>query len=208
MDAVIFDMDGVIVDSDTAWRPVQEAVADAAVDGEVPFETVQGMNIDDQYDRLSDRFEMKVSRSEYEDLYDRHAERIYGEEVELMDGFHDLLAFLRARSLAVGVATSALERWAEMVIDRFDLDGAFDAVVTAEDVDRGKPHPEVYREAASRLGTAPEQCLVVEDSDHGIRAAVDAGAACLAFGCDDAGAAAETVRGATDIREAVASRLG
>jgi len=176
--AVVFDMDGVIVDSERYWEDVMAEVIDAAItDPSVTPADLTGVNVLDQYESLAARDAVSVSRGAYFDLYDRKAASIYRERADLMPGFHDLLSALRECGLRVAVATSSFPEWIQMVLDRFDLDGRFDAVVSAADLDvPGKPEPAIYERVAAELGVDPGSCVVVEDSETGTTAAHRAGA--------------------------------
>ena len=96
-----------------------------------------------------------------------------------MPGLHTLLDRIEARGLAKGVATSSGRRYLEEILHRFDLLERFAMTLTAEDVTHGKPHPEIYLTAARRLGIAPAEMLVLEDSHAGTTAAVSAGAVAI-----------------------------
>jgi HAD superfamily hydrolase (TIGR01509 family) len=96
-----------------------------------------------------------------------------------MPGLDTLLQRIEARRLAKGVATSSGRRYLEEILQRFDLLDRFAMTLTAEDVTHGKPHPEIYLTAAQRLGVAPEEMLVLEDSHAGTTAAVRAGAVAI-----------------------------
>ena len=205
-------MDGVVVDSERYWDEIKPEILDAAlVSAEVSPDEVTGMNVLDQYDHLSERFEVRVSREEYFDLYDEHAETVYTERSELMDGFRDLLDALDDRGAAVALVSSSFPHWIEMVLERFDLGDAFDEVVSAEDLDAAsKPEPDIFLHAADRLGIDPERCVVVEDSEHGVEAARNAGMRCVGYRTDvnggqDLSRADEVVEGPGELREAVLS---
>ncbi|GGM64608.1 HAD superfamily hydrolase (TIGR01509 family) [Halarchaeum rubridurum] len=178
IEAVVFDMDGVVVDSERYWvEELSDILATAVPDADVEPESVVGINVYDQYDLLADEHDVAVTREEYFDLFDQHAATVYTERAALTDGFHDLLAELRARDLPVALVTSSFPNWVDMVFERFDLRDAFDVVVTAAEEDvPGKPEPDLYELAAARLGVAPGDLLVVEDSEHGVAAADAAGA--------------------------------
>jgi len=102
------------------------------------------------------------------------------EEVPLVPGVLEFLELSRRRFSALALTTSATRRDQEQIFQRFDLGHWFDAVITAEDIQRAKPDPEPYLKTAAKVGLDPSLCLVVEDSAHGIRAAKGAG--CLAVG--------------------------
>lgn len=210
-------MDGVIVDTERYWVDVIEAVIDElVVDGDdlEPADLV-GINVHDQYDRLRDAgYELTVdSADEYFDFYDDHAAAIYRERADLMPYFHDLLAAVRERDVPIGVCTSSYPNWVEMAFERFDLTDSFDVVVSAADLDiPGKPEPAIYETAADRLGVSPGACVVVEDSENGIRAASRAGAYVIAYAGNEAGemstdGANEVAASPADLRERLLAKL-
>lgn len=96
------------------------------------------------------------------------------ERLAPMPGLYELLEHIERRNLPKAVATSSGRRYLEEILNRFDMLGRFNFTLTAEDVVQGKPHPEIYLTAASRLGVSPEQMLVLEDSHAGTTAGVNA----------------------------------
>lgn len=186
MDAALFDMDGVLVDSERYWHEFEESfVFPEATVGEPPNrEAITGMNYREIYDYLDAEYGTDVVREEFVARYDEEAHRIYGDRVVLMDRAPDLFEDLRDRGRAVGVVSSSPRKWIDIVRQRFDL-GPVDLVLSAEDIDGpGKPEPHVYEHAAAELGLDPEDCTVVEDSINGVRAAVRSGARCIAYRAD------------------------
>lgn len=97
-----------------------------------------------------------------------------------MPGLVELLANLEQRRLPKGIATSSRRSFVTTVLGRFDYGPRFSPILTSEDITEGKPHPEIYLKAADRLGIAPQEMLVFEDSQNGCRAAVAAGAIAVA----------------------------
>jgi HAD superfamily hydrolase (TIGR01509 family) len=97
-----------------------------------------------------------------------------------MPGAMELLDALARAALPKAIATSSRRAFVDNILPRFDLAGHFEFVLAAEDVEHGKPHPEIYRTAAQRLGIAPGEMMVLEDSENGCRAAVAAGALTVA----------------------------
>ncbi|HEX4072679.1 MAG TPA: HAD family phosphatase [Planctomycetaceae bacterium] len=93
-----------------------------------------------------------------------------------MPGLFELLTHIEARGLPKGVATSSRRPYIESLLAHFKLIDRFHVTLTAEDVTRGKPHPEIYLTAAARIGVAPAEMLVLEDSEMGTRSAAAAGA--------------------------------
>ncbi|WP_340102011.1 HAD family phosphatase [Salinibaculum salinum] len=182
MDAVCFDMDGVVVNSEDFWVPREtaelfpELVPDAAVD----VEEITGMNYRDIYDYLDETYGVERSRDEFLAWYDEAAESIYEDDVNLLDGTRQLVDTLRERGVAVALVSSSPHHWIAIVLERFGLD--FDEVVSADAVDvPGKPSPDIYEHTADLLGVEPASAIAVEDSGHGIGAASAAGMHVVGF---------------------------
>ncbi|MFB6250317.1 MAG: HAD family hydrolase [Halobellus sp.] len=181
--AVLFDMDGVLVDSETYWHRFEdEWVFSAAVaSGDPAHEEVTGMAYDEIHDYLGREYGTAVSKAEFVAKYDDRAQSLYGEDVVLTDGIPELFDALRAAGRPLGIVSSAPQAWISIVRERFDL-GDLDLVLSAEDIDApGKPEPHIYERAVADLGFDPTDCVVVEDSLHGIAAAARAGAFTVAY---------------------------
>jgi HAD superfamily hydrolase (TIGR01509 family) len=182
--AVIFDMDGVLVDSEPlhfATTNVVLARRGAAIDREF-------------YDRRLGLPEVEFFRDVVEHLGLREApeelarERIReslaalaGEALLPTDGALECLLLLRADGRRLALATSAARAQMNLIADRFGLRAVLSALVSVEEVARGKPAPDLFLEAARRLSVEPAECIVIEDAVHGVRAARAAGMAALAL---------------------------
>lgn len=182
MDAVCFDMDGVMVDSERYWVAVEaERIFPAAGVADVDVAEITGMNYREVYDYLDETYGVDVEREEFLDIYEESAREIYTERVALMDGFRDLCGTLRDRGNRLAVVSSSPPDWIEMVCERFELQ-LFDEIVSAEQVEGpGKPEPHIYRHAADELDVAPTECVAVEDSTHGVESATTAEMACIGY---------------------------
>jgi len=213
-DAVCFDMDGVVVDSEHHWVPIENEhiLPRAAPDGDVTAGDITGMNVSDLYDHLVAEHDATMDREAFLALYDDAAEELYTERAALLPGFDPLGAALRERGASLALVSSSPRRWIRFVTDRFGLD-AFDAIVSAEGVEGpSKPDPFVYEHAAAELDVAPGDCVAVEDSTHGVAAANAAGMTSLGFRWDDAhaqdlGAADAVVTGPEALHGALLDRL-
>ncbi|MFW6385256.1 MAG: HAD family hydrolase [Halodesulfurarchaeum sp.] len=184
--AVVFDMDGVLVDTEPHWAAAEEDILDAALPAghDVEPADIMGINVHEQYDRLSAEYDLEISKEEYFDRFDRTADRVY-ERAAPLPGLHDLLDEIDAREIPIGLCTSSYPRWIELVFEAHDLRDRFDVVVSAATVDGpGKPHPMIYEIVADRLGVPPETMLVVEDSESGVAAASASGAYTVAYVAD------------------------
>lgn len=181
-DAVLFDMDGVIVDSMPLHREVWAAFARShglnptgadvrAADGRRAAEVVAML------------FGAGLSEAEIERLA-AEREVFFGEQlatvaVQPVPGAEAFLQALGSAGVPRVLATSATPGNVEQFLSRLGFTDLFEAVVTARDVRLGKPHPEVYQTAAQRAGVPPARCLVVEDAVAGVQAGKAAGAAVL-----------------------------
>ena len=190
IEAVIFDMDGVLIDSEPFW---QESEMDAfgrvglRLTREMCMQTM-GLRVDEVVDYWRRRHGWEgVPSSELEGaIIGGVAERILAKG-EAKAGVALALAFFRGRGLKVALASSSAYRLIRAVTERFGLADEFDCVYSAEDEEYGKPHPGVYLTTARRLGVAPSACLAVEDSFNGVLAAKAARMKCVAVPEEGAG---------------------
>ena len=180
--AVLFDMDGVVVDNMPLHRRVwaEWAAAKGYPVDETKLRTFDGRRAVEIIPMifgpgLSEAYTQVLS-DEREQAYRKTAESV---ELTPVPGIQAYLEALGALGVPRVLATSALMVNVELVLGRLGLESAFEALVTASDVTSGKPDPEIYLTAAARAGVAPSDCLVVEDALPGVKAAKAAGAKCL-----------------------------
>lgn len=177
-------MDGVLVDSERYWPDYhRDYVFERATAGEAPDPAeFDGLGVTDTYAALAERDALRVDEERFVELNEEAAQRIYGEEVALLDGFESLAGALRGAGVPIGVVSSSYRRWIDIVLERFDLADRFDVVVSGEALDGpSKPEPHVYERAAAELAVEPQTCLAVEDSRHGVAAARAAGMDAVAY---------------------------
>ena len=176
--ALIFDMDGTIVDNmafhTKSWVTFFERRG-RDIDADEFFRTTagrQGKEIIRSHmgEHLADD-EVATLNHEKEAVY----RELYAPHLAAVAGFEDLVADARSQNIALAVGTAAPPANVEFTLDGLDLRRHFDTVVGALDVARGKPHPDVFLEAARRCGAAPEHCIVFEDAPLGVEAARRAG---------------------------------
>jgi HAD superfamily hydrolase (TIGR01509 family) len=176
--AVILDMDGLMIDTET---PVQQCCQAAAtemgfdLDDEFYAGTLVGRGWDDCHVALTARFGPRFSIAEFQERFQEKWNRRLHAGIAVKPGLHDLLTLLRDRQVPVGVATSTHGAEAKASLAAAGVSQTFDAFVTGDQVTRGKPDPEIYLIAASRLGLQPESCVALEDSSPGALAASGAG---------------------------------
>jgi mannitol-1-/sugar-/sorbitol-6-/2-deoxyglucose-6-phosphatase len=183
IEAVVFDMDGVLIDSEPMWRAVEREVF-ASVGIELTDEDLyptMGVRIADVVDRWHGRHPWsEPSREAVAEAIVAGVVRTIREHGTLLDGAKGAVDRVRALGLRVALASSSPMPLIQAVLSLDGLTERFEAVVSGEDEELGKPHPAVYLSAARRLEVDPERCLAVEDSINGVRAAKSAGMACVA----------------------------
>jgi HAD superfamily hydrolase (TIGR01509 family) len=179
--AIVFDMDGLMFDSEPLYFEVGRQVL-ARRGKEMTRELANAM----MGLRRGEALEVMRAWHELEDaidVLDRETEELYfevvGSQLQPMRGLMEVLGLLERRGLPRAVATSSARRYAEHALGRFALTGRFAFLLAAEDVANGKPHPEIYQKAAERFSVPPRQMLVLEDSQAGLRSAKAAGAQCV-----------------------------
>ena len=182
IEAVIFDMDGVIVDTEQVWDDVrQQLVADwGGRDSEGAQRAMMGMSSGEWSRYMHDELGLPQRPDEINREVVRRMLERYRAELPLIDGAVDAVRRL-ARTFALGVASSSNRPLIDAVLATARITDCFTATVSSEEVTRGKPSPDVYLEVARRLGVAPEHCAAIEDSGAGIRAAHAAGMRVLAY---------------------------
>jgi len=180
--AVIFDMDGLMIDSEPlhkeAWRVTLRRFGYEM--DEALFAQLVGLRTSEDAVLLREHFHLPVRADalahQRNDLF---LASLPG-RVKEMPGLRELTAEMGRRGLRRALATSGERRYVDAVMRELSLDGVFDAIAVAEDVARGKPAPDVYLFAAQRLGLSPAHCLVLEDAPNGVLAAKAAGMRCVA----------------------------
>ncbi|MFA5505956.1 MAG: hexitol phosphatase HxpB [Vulcanimicrobiota bacterium] len=167
--AVLFDMDGVLLDSEPFWRQAEIEVFGALgkeLTEEDCMETM-GIRIDEVVAyRVPDADQAAV----VEEILDRMVELV-GEHGELLPGVRETLDGLSEWGVPLGLATSSNYRLLHATLKSLSLADTFQIVHSAEEEEYGKPHPGVYLTAARKLGFAPRDCLAIEDSINGLIAA-------------------------------------
>jgi HAD superfamily hydrolase (TIGR01509 family) len=176
IEAVVFDLDGVIVDSEHVWDAAREALARERGGRwhEGAQQDMMGMSSVEWSRYMHDVIGLKDPPEEISAEVVRRLEATYREDLPLIDGATEAVARLAER-WPLAVASSSNRPIIDLVLGLSGLDRFFRATVSSEEVPRGKPAPDVYLEAARRLGTDPQRSAAVEDSRNGILSASAAG---------------------------------
>jgi len=177
--AVVFDLDGVIWDGERLYHEAFNVVLKpyghsiALTDPE--YTQIIGMSVEAAWDWMRKRFSLTESPAVFYRAYNEAVLALMKQPTEPLPGVRELLAELRRRGIPVGLASASLRQWVDATLAGLGLQDAFDATVSASEVHRSKPAPDLYLAAADQLAVPPERCLAVEDTASGIAAAKAAG---------------------------------
>jgi HAD superfamily hydrolase (TIGR01509 family) len=179
-DAVIFDLDGVLIDSEQLWNEAKEAFVNARGGqwrDDAPGAMI-GMSSLEWSAYIHDELGVPLEPEQINREVVGEIDELYRRELPLLPGAVETVRALAAR-WPLGLASSANREIIDLVLELSGLTDAFAATVSSEESGRGKPAPDVYLEAARRLGIDPQRCVAIEDSASGIRAGVAAGMAVI-----------------------------
>lgn len=174
--AVLFDMDGLIFDTESIYKHSWQYAA-----------TEQGLNLSDDFYQqfigvqdpeceslLEKHFQNAIDMSRYKSVRDKHFHHLRSQGIAMKPGFEVLFHAIKQRGLLTAIVTSSHLPEVKHNFAKSDYLEQFDLVISAEDVEHGKPSPDCYQLAYHHLGVDAKQCLVLEDSNNGIKAALAA----------------------------------
>jgi HAD superfamily hydrolase (TIGR01509 family) len=182
IEAVVFDLDGVIIDSEQVWGEARrEFVRESGGrwhDG--AQREMMGMSSIEWSRYIHEELGVDQPPERISDEVARRLMRLYRERLPLLPGSHEAVERLAER-WPLALASSSNRELIDLVLDLAGLTTLFDATVSSEEVTRGKPAPDVYLEAARRLSVSPSDCAAIEDSHNGILSAAAAGMRVIAI---------------------------
>jgi HAD superfamily hydrolase (TIGR01509 family) len=215
-EAVVFDMDGVLMDSEQLWNQSKEELVRASGGHwrEDAPRAMMGMSSREWSQYMHDELGVDEDVQEINRAVVRRMEELYHERLPLLPGAAQVVRSLHRR-WPLALASSANREIIDLALDIAGLSGEFSATVSSEEVERGKPAPDVYLEAARRLGVRPDRCVAIEDSSNGLRSAAAARMAVIAVpnehyppAQDALALAAACVHKLADITPELVARLG
>lgn len=182
---IIFDMDGVIVDSEPLHHAAYHAMfaeVGISVSTEL-YQTLTGRSTINLCRKLKDQFEIPFPAEELVQIKRKHFDIFFEEDVtfDLIDGVRDLIEHYRKNDLSLVLASSSSMPGINRIFDKFDLHPHFKAKISGADLAESKPHPEIFLKAAEAAGSSPDECLVIEDAMTGVKAANAAGIFCVGY---------------------------
>lgn len=177
IEAVIFDLDGSMVDSMWVWRSIDiEYLGRFGIPLPENLQAcIEGMSFSETAAYFKERFELPDDLASIKADWNRMARDKYAHEVPVKEGVRELLSYCREHGIKAGIATSNSRELVETVVRSHQLESCFGCIMTACEVEKGKPAPDIYLAVAKALAVSPENCLVFEDIIPGIQAGKAAG---------------------------------
>jgi HAD superfamily hydrolase (TIGR01509 family) len=205
IDAIVFDLDGVLVESEGVWNAARRDIA-LRNGGQWPPDAqraMMGMSSTEWSAYMHDELGVTMSPAEISDTVVARLAALYRQKLPLIEGAREAVVEL-ASAWPLALASSANRPIIELVLELARLKDCFVASVASEEVAHGKPAPDVYLEAARRIGVPPPRCAAVEDSSNGMRSAAAAGMRVLAVPNREFPPTADALALAVDVVHSVA----
>ncbi|REE25604.1 HAD superfamily hydrolase (TIGR01509 family)/HAD superfamily hydrolase (TIGR01549 family) [Winogradskyella pacifica] len=183
--AVLFDMDGVIVDTEPLHRKAYyQMFNDVNIEvDDLLYESFTGQSTINICKRLVDHFNLNDTPEHLVSIKRKHFKFLFenDSDLTLIEGVLERIKDYHINGLKLVVASSASMPNINRIFDRFDLNQFFVGKFSGADLEKSKPHPEIFIKAAEHTGFDKKECMVIEDSTNGIKAAHSAGIFCAGF---------------------------
>ncbi|MBC8416631.1 MAG: HAD family hydrolase [Candidatus Cloacimonetes bacterium] len=183
--AVIFDMDGVIIDSEPFYQEVQIDLFHKMGIFVPPeeYNTFIGAGMREMWNMIKSSRRLTQHIEELIKLNNNVLLEYFKESAALVPTpfFTDFLASILAAGMKTAVASSTAKPVIEVILKKLDVYNSFDIIVSGDEVENGKPAPDIFLETAARLNVIPSECAVIEDSTNGVKSAKSAGMYCLGY---------------------------
>jgi HAD superfamily hydrolase (TIGR01509 family) len=176
-EAIVFDMDGVLLDSEPLHYAALRSVlgAEGVTYSSTENEEFIGSTVEHLFSTLMRRYTLRRSMPEYIDLYDAAVLNVLATPRAPAAGVQELLTAADKLGVRLALASSSRRAWIDATLRAIGLPTTFEVIVSGDDVTRGKPDPEIYLQAAARLGLKADRCLAIEDAPNGVLSARRAG---------------------------------
>lgn len=188
MKAVIFDMDGVIINSEPLHHKVEREIVEE-LGGKLSDEEVAsfvGTTDYNMWSKIKKKFNLELS---VEELIEMKKERFMKEidEIQLVPNFMDFMLSLYKKGYLMAIASSNNRKIVDTIVNKFQLYKYMKFIISGEEVKRSKPDPEIFLTAAKKMNVTPSDCIVIEDATNGVKAAKAAGMKCIGLKNTDTG---------------------
>lgn len=191
IEAVIFDMDGVIIDSEPLYFKIQNKLFNEIgfSVSKSEYDTFIGSGMQLMWEKLSSKHNLPYTINQLISMNNKLIYKTFSELPLLAatEGFRPFLTSLKKLQIKTAVASSTSKRTINVILSRLNVIQEFDTIVSSEEVQLGKPEPDIFLEAARRINIKPENCIVIEDSTLGVLAAEKAGMICVGFTNNNSG---------------------
>ena len=175
--AVVFDLDGVLWDGEPLYREAFNVVLrPMGHEVTVPqYDQIIGSSVEAAWEWVIGRFKLTGLPAQFHAAYDVAVLDLLAQPVEPLPGVRETIARLKSIPVPVGLASASLRQWVDATLAGIGLAGEFDVTVSASEVERAKPAPDLYLQAAEKLGVPAAECVAVEDTRTGVASARAAG---------------------------------
>lgn len=183
--AILFDLDGTLIDSMWMWKAIDiDYLGRLGIEmpDNLQYE-IEGKSFYETSLYFKSRFGIKDAPEKIMDDWNHMAFDIYQNKIGLKSGAKDFLEFLKNQGKKTAIATSNSRMLTEVVLESLGITDLFDVIITAGEVEKGKPAPDIYLKAAGDLAVTPDECAVFEDIPQGIMAGKNAGS--IVFAIED-----------------------
>lgn len=182
--AVIFDMDGVIVDSEPFHFEVDKRVLKKCgfIANDDILNPYVGVSNPEMWKDLKDKYNLNLSVEELLKLQSElRMDALNETKIVAIDGIKELLNELKQNKIITAVASSSSRFFIEAILETIRIRKYFTVILSGEEVQRGKPYPDIFLKTAEMLRVTPQECVVIEDSTNGVKAALSAGMKCIGY---------------------------
>lgn len=181
--AVIFDLDGVIAESESAHVEAEKQTFlkyGLTISAEELYQ-YKGTTAKVMFTDLLAKYKLNTTLDEISLQKEKILFKLLKQDAAPTKGVLNLMQELKRRGIRLAVGSSSPRNLVDYVLKKLNITRLFDSIVTADDVEHSKPHPEVFLKVAAKLGLSPHQCLVIEDAPLGVDAAKSAGMKCIGY---------------------------
>lgn len=177
--AVIFDMDGLMIDTEhlhhESFKIVLEEYGITPVPNALGVIHISGISAEANWERFKEHYKFEADTQELTKAKNEAHLKLLQEKVDAMPGLLDLLKNLKTNGHKLAIASSSIRQHIDLIVKQLGIADFFDAITSGEEVTDGKPSPDIFLKAAAKLDVNPSECVVIEDAMSGMQAAKAAG---------------------------------